>query len=217
MQSSTKFTVLRLVGFTNGMTKDSVIDRAQRIAKEFRDVPELVVTWDGDPLKLVGSTLDQERGTSACFTLALFEFKRLLPHAYFVAFKKESQVHMFQEDFRVTTKYNSIEVGYPKDIFGEVNVLSDLEDMDINKLNVVSVCKDIKWFELGIKNVEFWYERNCPVHYISIGGGSIVTDELKEIKNKVYRVWRLYTVRKSPKGHDFPDDVVEEYHYVNEK
>ncbi len=207
-------------GFTNGMTDEECTERAKAIITWYGTpgLRERIVcfSWDGDPWKSRGSDLDEERGTSACFTRALFLIRTAFPDIPLVSFKRHDQVHKLREGFTQKTKYNSIEEGYPTATFGEVVELCEhtsksrwtaVDDMSSDTLNVVTAPSSVRWDELGILGVHFWAGLGIDVHYVTIGGGNVVNAELEKISGEIDMLWRLRTTRKSPKA-GYPDQCI---------
>jgi len=207
-----QFAVL-MKGFTNGMTEKECTAWYSTPGLRERIV---CFSWDGDLWKSRGSDLDEERGTSACFTRALFLIRKAFPDIPLVAFKRHDQVHKLREGFTQKTKYNSVEKDYPIASFGEVVELcghasrsrrAALDDMSSATLNVVTAPSSVRWDELGILGVRFWTGLGIDVHYVTIGGGNVVNAELEKIGGEIDMLWRLRTTRKSPKAGD-PDQCV---------
>jgi hypothetical protein len=202
--------IVAIKGFTNGMTYESVIKRAEEIIKKYED-KNVIYTFDGDLLKKKGSHLDTARNTPACFTTVIEEIKRVVPGARIIAFKKEDQVYQLESSFSNVTKHGSVEVGYSEEIYGPIKIIEELEDVDSGCFNVITAPSDLSWDELGVYNINYWKDRNFKVHYVSVGGGKAVSDELKIVRDVVDCLWRLETSRKNP-VEGLPDDVVE-YEY----
>ena len=202
----TKIAVL-LKGFTSGMHPDDVLTRTQHIINFYSPQRERVLafSWDGDPQKDSGSTLDEQRGTPGCFTGALPEIRKAFPEIPLVAFKRVDQLDKLNGEYVSTTKHGSVEVGYDEETFGPVSAVcehssSRLPELSAHALNVVTAPSTIKWDELGIINVRFWKTHGVSVHYVTIGGGAVVTNELSEIADDVDMLWRLPTSREAPKA-----------------
>jgi hypothetical protein len=205
--------IVKIGGFTNGMTIADVTTRAVKITEFYEPLKKNIhaFTWDGDPFKLKGSTLDEERGTPACFTHALTILKKNFPTIPFVAAKREDQLNKLASDYQYTTKHGSIEVGCEK-TFGPlrgVAKLGDKHSLDLHTrcLNVLTAPADIHWAKLGVENIMFWKNMGFDVHYVTIGGGRVVSKELEQIGEKLSLLWRLPTSRLSPTTGDPPEVV----------
>ena len=143
------------------MTNEQVVDNAWKIIKFYNPIIDRLhaFTWDGDPFKKQGSVRDQERNTSACFTLALTILKNAFPDVPFIAAKPIDSVHKLSKEYEKTTKHGSIEVGC-EDTFGDINIVSNFEDsttlpLSTSLLNVVTAPTGVHWRELGCENVRF--------------------------------------------------------------
>ena len=86
--------IVKFGGFTNGMTIQAVMERAKHIADFYDPIRKQIYafTWDGDPFKRKGSTLDEARGTPACFTHALEFLKNHFPEIPWIAAKRIDQL-----------------------------------------------------------------------------------------------------------------------------
>lgn len=195
--------IVKIAGFTSGMTNEQVVENASKIIEFYKPIVGSLhaFTWDGDPFKKKGSTRDQERNTSACFTLALIILKSAFPEVPFVAAKPINLVHQLSDEYEKTTKHGSVEVGC-EDTFGKINIVSNFDEdstlpLSTTQLNVVTAQAGIHWKELGCENVRFWDKLGFSVHYVTIGGGGIVKEELEKIGDLVDLIWRLETKRLS--------------------
>ena len=196
--------IVKIGGFTNGMTIAEVTERALQIAEFYEPFQKKIhaFTWDGDPFKLSGSTLDEARGTPACFTHALGIIRKRLPTIPFVAAKREDQLNKLTADYLHTTKHGSVETGC-ETTFGPLQVVAKMGDkrtLDLksNCLNVLTAPAEIHWAKLGVENIMFWKNMGFDVHYVTIGGGRVVSQELEQIGEHLDLLWRLPTVRLSP-------------------
>lgn len=217
MPTSTKAVkniIVKLGGFTSGMPLDLVFKHAQSIIKFYKPISKRVMafTWDGDPLKDKGSDLDEKRGTPACFTHALAIIHEAFPNIPFVAAKREDQLNKLTDDYIETTKHGSIEVGC-ESIFGPVRAIAHMNNsfiltLSTSALNVLAAPAGIHWSQLGCESIRFWKKMGCQVHYVTIGGGKVVSDEIEQVGDLIDTLWRLETTRLSPKEDSPPDTVV---------
>jgi hypothetical protein len=205
--------IVKLGGFTTGMSTDEVSKRARSIIKFYTSISNRIIafTWDGDPLKDRGSNLDEKRGTPACFTHALAIIHEAFPAIPFVAAKREDQLNQLADDYVNTTKHGSVEVGC-ESIFGPVRPVAHMNNafmmtLSPSALNVLAAPAGIHWAELGCENIRFWKKMGCQVHYVTIGGGNVISEEIEKVGDIIDTLWRLETTRLSPKE-DCPPDTV---------
>jgi hypothetical protein len=216
MSTSTKAVkniIVKLGGFTNGMTLEQVFKLAQDIIKFYQPISKRIIafTWDGDPLKDRGSDLDEKRGTPACFTHALAIIHEAFPTIPFVAAKHEDQLNQLAGDYVKTTKHGSVEVGC-ESVFGPARPVAHMNNtfmltLSPSALNVLAAPAGIHWAELGCENIRFWKKMGCQVHYVTIGGGNVISEEIEKVGDTIDTLWRLETTRLSPKE-DCPPDTV---------
>jgi|UniRef100_A0A6C0IZ78 hypothetical protein len=198
--------VVKLGGFTNGMSICDIEKKAEEIGNFYELIIERIkcFIWDGDPFKQNGSKLDEERGTSGCFTHAIKILRERFPNIPFVAVKREDQLHKLESDYFDITKYGSLEVGCDEDIFGPIVKVGETRNtfspnLLLNQVNVITVPPKTHWSKLGIENIKFWNYLGYSVHYVMIGGGNIVKKELENISDILDTIWSLATSRLSPK------------------
>lgn len=93
-------------GFTSGMTIQDVMERAKHIADFYDPIRNQIYafTWDGDPFKRKGSTLDEARGTPACFTHALGFLKNHFPEIPWIAAKRIDQLDKLESTYVSTLR-----------------------------------------------------------------------------------------------------------------
>lgn len=206
--------IVKIGGFTNGMTIEAVKEHSKQIADFYEPRQETIYafTWDGDPFKLKGSNLDESRGTPGCFTHALGLLRKRFPEIPFVAAKREDQLDKLTAKYHNITKHGSIEGGC-EEIFGPLLVVAKLgseevPELQVNNLNVLTAPADTHWAKLGVENILFWKNTGFEVHYVTIGGGDVVTKELEQVGDQLQLLWRLPTSRLSPTEGN-PPDVVE--------
>jgi len=186
--------VIALKGWVSGMTKEQIFHATERINQVYPHID--YIAWDGDLLVTTGTPADTERGTDQSFTACLPLLKEKHPETCFVAFKKQKQTHKLEDGYNETTKHGSVETGYDRDRFGELYVLTDLiSKAKTDCLNVFQAPNDIGWKDLGIINVKYWHSLGFKVHYITIGGGEIVGEELAQLDKKIHVLWRLEMTR----------------------
>ena len=201
--------VVKMAGFTSGMTKEHVKKCAKQIVKFYTPFKDSIaaIVWDGDPLKEQGSPRDEERGTPACFTAALPILKDGFPEIPFVAAKLKDDVKQLKCDYKKVTRHGSIETGYA--LFREVQIVGDFgvrqlqEELTSDHLNVLTAV-NMDWRSLGVNHVKWWMDMGYRVHYVTIGGGEVVTGELECLRERLDLLWRLPTTRLS--GNE-PDKV----------
>ena len=218
MSTSTKAVkniIVKFGGYTSGLPLDLVFRHAQNIIEFYKPLRKRIMafTWVGDPLKQKGSDLDEKRGTPACFTHALSIIHEAFPDIPFVAAKREDQLDKLTNDYIETTKHGSIEVGC-ESIFGPVRAIAHMNNsfmltLSTSHLNVLAAPAGIHWAQLGCESIRFWKEKmGCQVHYVTIGGGKVVSDEIEQVGELIDTLWRLETTRLSPKEDSPPDTVV---------
>ena len=124
--------VAKIAGYTSGMTNEQVIENTYKIISFYNKLRDVLhaFTWDGDPFKKQGSKRDQERNTSACFTMAISILKHAFPDVPFIAVKPVNKVHQLSKEYEKITKHGSIEVGC-EDILGKINIVSSFDDSKI--------------------------------------------------------------------------------------
>lgn len=206
--------IIKIGGFTNGMTVESVVERAHQIASFYEPHRKNIYAfiWDGDPFKNKGSVIDEKRGTPACFTHALSILHEILPEIPWVAAKREDQLDKLSADYFNTTKHGSEEVGC-EGVFGPLRIVAKMGedkvgDIQPGYLNVLTAPSDIHWAKLGVDNILFWKKIGYQVHYVTIGGGGVVTKELEQVGEHLELLWRLPTLRLSPVEGN-PPDIIE--------
>lgn len=213
--------IVKIGGFTNGMTIQDVMERAKHIADFYDPIRNQIYafTWDGDPFKRKGSILDEARGTPACFTHAMGFLKNHFPEIPWIAAKRIDQLGKLESTYIHTTKHGSVEVGC-EDIFGPIHVLAEMTDVDAKELqvgclNVLAAPADIHWAKLGVESMLWHIKRGFKVHYVTIGGGRVVTKELEEVGEHLDLLWRLPTSRLSPVEGKAPDVV--EFQFISKE
>ena len=205
--------IVKIGGFTNGMTIEQVTDSANNIIEFYKPIIKRIksFTWDGDPFKNKGSLLDEERGTPACFTHALVLLKKQFPDVPFTAAKRYDQLEKLSSKFLNTTKHGSVEVGC-EDTFGPIKVVGSMGSneepfLDARELNVITASPSINWEKLGCDNILFWKNLGFDVHYVTIGGGNVISKELEKMGDVLDMIWRIPTYRLSPTEGNPPDVV----------